>query len=442
MRRCASYSFRPGLAVMRSERILLSLTEGRLAGLDHRPGSWFGRDTKIGSQMMTSQRFWPFERKYAWWASVVLLPASIATAIGLQAAGRLPGRQAAWWVLLGAVVIGLLPVILMVLGGVTTVKAAGVEVTFAAVQRAVYAASEATVRSTLSDNLGAPPGALLDTSGETIIQALRAAVTNDVVVVSLGDGHEWWDTRLLLLIAGATRLGHPRAIAFTATRAGKPGQYLGWATPADLLRTQLSRSSQWREAYRLAQRNALLAVLAKPEGTPPTPRLPWSAAGRQRIWGDVPENLTALAATAPGGPSLLPWPSPDGEGPPMTGGQGLDDPYLAERFLKDQLSGLENPQEPRQRELLELTIARVEDLFAPVLHCDAIDTQDAEKLWFDGILNGTASYVAVTSAGQLASLVPRDVAINAVLRSLISDRSVARPDRSAAPKGAAPGGES
>ena len=177
---------------------------------------------------MTSQRFWPFERRYAWWASAVLLPASIAVVAGLQAAGDLPGHQIAGWILLGAVVIGLLPVILLVLGGVSTVKAAGVEVTFAAVQRAVRAADEATVRSTLSDNLGAPPGTVPDTAGDTIIQALRAAVTNDVVVVGLGDGHEWWDTRLLLLIAGATRLGHPRAIVFTATRGGKPGQYLGW----------------------------------------------------------------------------------------------------------------------------------------------------------------------------------------------------------------------
>ena len=384
---------------------------------------------------MSSQRFWPFKRKYAWWASAVLLPASIAAAVALQAAGLLPGGQASWWILLGAVVIGLLPVILMVLGGVTTVKAAGVEVTFAAVQRAVRAASEVTVRTTLSDNLGAPPGVVLDTAGDTIIQALRAAVTNDVVVVSLGDGHEWWDTRLLLLISGATRLGHPRAIAFTATRADKPGQYLGWATPADLLRTQLSRSSQWREAYRLAQRNTLLAVLAGPEGTPPTLRLPWSAARRQPIRGGEPADVAALAETAPDGSSLLPWPSPDGDGPPMPmGGQGPDDPYLAERFLKEQLSILENPQDPRQREQLELTIARVEDLFAPVLQCNAVDIQDAEELWFDGILNGTASYVAVTSAGQLASLVPRDVAINAVLRSLISDRSGPRPNRSARPK--------
>jgi hypothetical protein len=49
---------------------------------------------------------------------------------------------------------------------------------------------------------------------------VAAAVTTDVVVVSLGDGHEWWDTRLLLA-SGATRLGHPRAMAFTATYVGK-----------------------------------------------------------------------------------------------------------------------------------------------------------------------------------------------------------------------------
>jgi hypothetical protein len=173
-----------------------------------------------------ARRFWPFESRYAWWASAVLLPAAIGIAVVLQTLDVLPGPQMAWWVLLGAVIIGMLPILLLVLGGVSAVKAAGVEVAFAAAQQAVRAADEATVRSTLSDNLGAPPGVVLDTSGDTIIQALRNAVTNDVVVVSLGDGHEWWNTRLLLLTAGATRLGHPRAIAFTATRAGQ-----GWAVP-------------------------------------------------------------------------------------------------------------------------------------------------------------------------------------------------------------------
>ncbi|HEY5357431.1 MAG TPA: hypothetical protein VIJ82_07025 [Streptosporangiaceae bacterium] len=342
---------------------------------------------------MTSDRFWPFERRYAWWASALLLPTSIAVAGGLYAAGVLPGSRISWWILLGAVVIGLLPVILMVLSGVSGVKAAGVEVTFAVVQQAVYAADQATVRSTLSDNLGVQPGVVTDSTNDTIIQALRAAVTNDVVVVSLGDGHEWWDTRLLLLIAGATRFGHPRAIAFTATRAAKPGQFLGWGTPADLLRTQLGRSSQWREAYRLAQRNSLLVTLAAPEGTPPTLRLP--------------------------------WPSPNA-GPPMpfwSHAQGPDDPFLAERFLRDQLDGLEKSQEPSQREQFDVTIARLEDLFAPVLQRDAVDTLDTEAQWFNAILNSTARYVAVTSAGQLASLVPRDVAVSAILRSLVGDRS-------------------
>ena len=150
--------------------------------------------------------------------------------------------------------IGLLPVILLVLGSVSTVKAAGVEVTFAAVQRAVRAADEATVRATLSDNLGAPPGTVLDTSGDTIIQALQAAVNNDVVVVSLGDGDEWWETRLLLLAAGATRLGHPRGrrLHSNPRREGRPVPRLG--DPGRLLRTHLSSHVQWREPYRLARR--------------------------------------------------------------------------------------------------------------------------------------------------------------------------------------------
>ncbi len=349
---------------------------------------------------MTSHRFWPFESRYAWWATALLLPTTLAVAAGLQSAGVLPGHEMTWWVLLGAVLIGLLPVLSLVLGGVSAFKAAGVEVSFAAVQQAVYAADEATVRSTLSDNLGAPPGVVLDSAGDTIIQALRAAVTNDVVVVNLGEGHEWWDTRLLLLTAGATRLGHPRAIAFTATRGVNPGQYLGWAAPADLLRAQLSRDRRWREAYRLAHRDTLLVALADET-------------------------------------SHLPWPTPDPTTPdPVspfvsmpTNSQGADDPYLPERFLRDRLRQLEfSPHEP---ERLEITITRLEDLFAPVLHQDSMDTQGDEAQWFDGILNDTAPYLAVIAQGQLAALVPRGLAINAALRSLLRARAQLPPDRAA-----------
>jgi hypothetical protein len=378
-----------------------------------------------------SRRFWPFESRYAWWASTLLLPATIAIAVVLQKLGVLPGARMAWWVLLGAVIIGLLPILLLVLGGVSAVKAAGVEVAFAAVQVAVQAAEETTGRSTLSDNLGAPPGVVLDTSGDTIIQALRSAVTNDVVVVNLGDGHEWWDTRLLLLIAGATRLGHPRAIAFTATLAGRPGQYLGWALPAELLRTQLSRSVRWGEAYRLAHRNTLLSSLAAPialDAADSTMRLPWPSAGRQRVWGTVPPDQTALAKSNADGSSELPWPNPEAAWPPTaSNSQGPDDPHLPERFLLDQLRPLEGSQQPEQREKLEVTAARLKDLFGPVLNTDALDTQKPGAAWVDGILDGTAPYVAITSRGQFTSLVPRDVAINAVLRSLVRDRTQPTP---------------
>jgi hypothetical protein len=82
-----------------------------------------------------ARRFWPFESRYAWWASAVLLPAAIGIAVVLQTLDVLPGPQMAWWVLLGAVIIGMLPILLLVLGGVSAVKAAGVEVAFAARSR-------------------------------------------------------------------------------------------------------------------------------------------------------------------------------------------------------------------------------------------------------------------------------------------------------------------
>jgi hypothetical protein len=400
---------------------------------------------------MTSQRFWPFDPRYAWWTSAVLLPVSVGIAAVLQATGVLPGRRMPWWLLLGAVLVGLLPVILLILGRVRTVRAAGVEVTFAAVRRAVRVADAATVRSTLSDNLGAPPGVVLDTAGDTVIQALRAAVTNDVVVVNVGDGHEWWDTRLLLLVAGAARLGHPAAIAFTATDAGRPDQFVGWGVPAELLRTQLGRKHTWRAAYRRAQRNTLLYTVAETEGVGPMGRLPWPASGRQRIAGTVPQNLTRLAATTAEGQAELPWPDPKlvyVHAP--SNSPGPDDPYLAERFLLQELRPLEETLRPDRQEELELTSDRVQDLFRPVLYHDFVDTDDSQTHWLDHVLGTTTPFIAVTTAGRLVSLVPRIAAVNGVLRGLVrdqadaarvdgdSDRADAGSDQAAGPDAAAP----
>src|SRR4051794_2113651 len=144
------------------------------------------------------------------------------------------------WVLLGAVVIGLLPVILLVINRLAdggTLKIAGVlEIVFQAARSGPSARSAASV----SENLGAPPGVRVNDAGVgDIMEALNQAVSGPIAVVDLGGGEAWWEPRLLLLLSGAARLNRPCAVVFIATCHQRPHQLLGWGEPAELFRHML-----------------------------------------------------------------------------------------------------------------------------------------------------------------------------------------------------------
>ncbi|MEV5539727.1 hypothetical protein AB0L13_22990 [Saccharopolyspora shandongensis] len=340
----------------------------------------------------------------------------------LQRVGIIPGEQLSLGMLLLAVAVGALPVVALLLDRVTSFKGPGLEVAFAAVQEAVQTAETVTVRTTIADNLGARPGVLVtDSAGDTIIEALRAGVIGDVAIVDLGDGHEWWQTRLLLLTAGAVRRGHPRAIAFTATLAGKPQQYLGWGVPAELLQNHLRRSTQLRQAYRRARRDMLLVDLADTNQGGRL-SLPWPSAGHARKpkyanGTDKDELLSQLADDDPLGDLLLPWPRPEPASPPWI--RDVDDAFLTERLLLNKLQ----PLEDSMRDELDVTAPRARDLFAPVLHDESVGKEASEDEWLRAVLDGTTDYIAITDHGQYVNLITRDAAVNAVLRSLVGEHA-------------------
>jgi hypothetical protein len=210
--------------------------------------------------------------------------------------------------LLGAVLLGLLPILLVILGGVGSVEAAGVKVAFTAVQSVVSTQGVMSARSIVADNLGSPPGQVTDTSSDNIIESLREAVGAYCVVADLKEGEEWWETRLLVLASGAARLGSPKAVVFTTATPERRGAFLGWATPAELLRRMVAMEPALGEAHRLAQHDWLLWQLGttQPNGAR---LLPWVPSGPMRA--HLPEGDTQPAGAIPKGNDWfeLPWPS-------------------------------------------------------------------------------------------------------------------------------------
>src|SRR6266481_7054506 len=66
-------------------------------------------------------------------------------------------------------------------------------------------------------NIGVPGEPVSDSSTSRILDALREAVSTDVVVIDLENGQAWWETRLLVLLAGGVRLHRPEVVVFVAT---------------------------------------------------------------------------------------------------------------------------------------------------------------------------------------------------------------------------------
>src|SRR5262245_62004215 len=79
-------------------------------------------------------------------------------------------------------------------------------------------------------NIGGTPGQpISDSDTSSILDSLRQASSSDVIIIDLGSGGEWWETRLLVLLAGAARLRHPEIVVFVATDGGVARAFQRWA---------------------------------------------------------------------------------------------------------------------------------------------------------------------------------------------------------------------
>jgi hypothetical protein len=342
---------------------------------------------------MSGNRYWPFGTRWAFAASAVLVPAAVALVTWLYRPQGPMGTSLGLAPLLAAVAVGLVPVLLVVLSEVGSVEAAGVKVAFAAVREVVDTAGVITKASRIADNLGAPPGQVTDNDRGSIIAALRSAVGAHSVVVDLREGEEWWETRLLALSSGAVRLGYPKVVVFVAAEPRARQRFLGWATPQDLLRRLLIREPALRAAHDASRRAWLLYQLA--ESAPDDRRLPWADPSAQ------------VSAADPGVPAraAAPWVTPA-------------DGFVPERLLLDHVGPLE-----RSPDAAGITAVRLRDLFGPVLHTAAIDRDDEEGAWVRTVLGSIDDYLAVTRAGDFVDIVPRAVAVNALLLALTSRQS-------------------
>jgi hypothetical protein len=322
--------------------------------------------------------------------AALLLVVLVAAAIVVYLLLQWPPEALLGWVLLAVVLVGLLPVILLVLNRLATdggsVGIPGVlELAFQAARSGPGANSAAHV----SGNLGAPPGVdVHDSGGGNIMEALTQAVSNPVAVIDLGEGESWWESRLLLLLSGAARLGRPRAVVFVATRNRAPQQFLGWGEPRELLRCLLAMSDrELVKAYHRGRAEALKWQLGAP--------------------------------TDPGIAATVPW-TPTYTIDPERSSRDL----APEALLMNVIATVESPGPVRS-----ISIGRLDDLVGPVMRTTSVEDSAPEHEKLAAVLATTDAYIAVVDQGHYATVISRDVAVNAVLRSVVQSTDTDRGDR-------------
>jgi hypothetical protein len=345
------------------------------------------------------QKLWPFSPRMSLITALILLVVLFSTTAIVRANWNWPGSQSETAVFIGILVLGLLPIGLVLMDLIidrgAVIEYAGVKLDFSR-ERA-----SGLVGITVPANIGVPGKPLSDSGSSEILDALDQAVGNEVVVVDLENGQAWWETRLLVLLAGADRLKRPDKIVFVGTDARQPKCFQGWAHPKDLLPQLVKANPQYEWSLEASRAGARQLDLLEP-----TYVLPGTAAV-------VPGPAAIPPATLPMG--TLAWRHSN-----MAVRDGVRNELFAEQLLQADLGEKIEMQGGSAR----VGLARLEELFRSVLYREAIDLDEVPSAQLASALDTTASpSLALTHRGEYVALVPRMALLANILKSVVQQRT-------------------
>ena len=333
---------------------------------------------------MKTTSLWPYSTR----AAILCVPATLLILILIISATRglsgWPTPQNERFVLIGVLVLSFAPLLLVVVDALleqgATLEYKGLKLNLAQVQ------APRMLTAPVPANIGVRGTPVSDSASAQILESLRAASTNEVIVVDLEDGYAWWETRLLVLLAGATRLGEPRAVVFVATEGGRPWQFQGWGFPRDLFKATLRANPGYQRTY--AAVNAAVAQWSLVE-----PIAPGTAAAAS-------PNMSNLAKKHP----MMAFDY----------GSGLPNEFFNEQLLASELG------ECMEKSPRSITVVRLKDLFTAVLKNAVIDTQASPESQLRTFAAEQDEYIAITNAGEYLHLARRATVLTAMLESTMA----------------------
>jgi hypothetical protein len=240
-------------------------------------------------------------------------------------------------------------------------------------------------------NIGVRGPSISETDIISILNALREATSKSIVVVDIESGEAWWETRLLLLLSGAQRLGIPDKIVFVGTQAGKLQYFFGWASPADLLENLLNENLKYRQVYFTVKAISLQLKLLEPVYNAP----------------NQPVQV----------PVTFPWMKSEttiSVGRVFDFNTGLTKELFEEELLQNELKEkIENPDGGKY-----ITAGRITDLFGKVLNMNFIDENETPDQQLRKLYSEDVPFIALTIDGRYSSLVSRFAIYNEILKKL------------------------
>ena|SRR5688572_142762 len=339
----------------------------------------------------TDNKFWPYKPKISIVISISLAIVLLIIVAVVRSTASWPSDASTNVVLLGILLLSLLPVLLAVLdliigkGGSVGYK--DFKIDFGKAQQSGLSGF------TIPANIGVPGMAVTDSGTSNILEILKQATSTGIVIVDLEDGYAWWETRLLVLVSGAERLRNPDKIVFVANEEGKQHVFQGWADPEDLLRQLLKENQQYRRSLYAARAAAKQWELFGPlELIPPDTHFQIPP---------VPVWMLSRIATSHS------WMA-------FSLQTGFPNELLAEQYLQNEL-GIEIEQKPEGSR--HISIARLNEVFKPVLLKQSIDMAWTNEKQTSAFFSSDQSYLAMTENGRYTALVSKTLIMNEALKS-------------------------
>lgn len=340
----------------------------------------------------SDQHFWPYKPKISILSAIILLIVLLLITGILRSTIGWPSDGSTNTVLIGILLISLLPVLLAILDVIIDrggkIGYGDFKIDFSKVQNSSIASI------TVPANIGVPGQAVSDSGTMDILKALRESTANSVVIIDLEEGQAWWETRLLVLLSGAVRLGCPDKIVFVATKSGRQQSFIGWASASKLLNCLLKPNTKYQRPFHIAKSIAAQWRLVSP------------------LYPIPPQNVQL--------PQALIWIQGEAKNRQwmaFDNNTGLPNEFFEEQVLQNELG--------REIERVEggnsITISGLGNLFESVLNRNSIEKNLSTEEQMKGYFKDDESFIAITENGKYTSLVSRLAVFNELLKNLVSD---------------------